>query len=139
VTLANGQTATRTQGMQVTVTRDLVRPAGAARETQPPPALKTTMPGYDNRYKLQLGHLWADRLGGPNAARNFVPGHRHTNAGGMAYVEGRVAAAVREHGSVRLVALPQYVGNEPIPRSILYAWKAPGETDWTAVTIRNLP
>jgi hypothetical protein len=97
------------------------------------------MPGYDNRYKLQLGHLWADRLGGPNAARNFVPVHAHTNGGAMAYVEGRVHAAVKQHGSVELVALPRYVGNEPIPREIFYAWRPTGHGSWTAVNIRNLP
>lgn len=132
-----GQPITRTQGMQTTVTRDMLR--AGKRTTSPPPALKDVMPGYDSRHQLQLGHLWADRLGGPNAARNFVPVHAHTNGGGMAYVEGRVAAAVEQHGRVRLVAFPRYVGDEPIPREILYAWKAPGDSSWTAVNIRNLP
>lgn len=137
VVLAGGQRYTRPQGMQVTVTRDLLRQGD--RQGSPPPSLKEVMPGYDNRYKLQLGHLWADRLGGPNAPRNFVPVHAGVNGGAMRYIEGQVAAAVKEHGSVRLVALPQYVGSEPIPRSILYAWKVPGADNWTAVNIRNVP
>ena len=138
VRLPNGDRYTRTQGMQVTVRRDML-PA-VPRTSSPPRDLKTVMPGYGNRYKLQLGHLWADRLGGPNAARNFVPVHPGVNGGGMRYIEGQVAAAVRQSPQgVDLVALPQYVGNEPIPRSILYAWKAPGDGNWTAVNITNLP
>jgi hypothetical protein len=57
----------------------------------------------------------------------------------MAYVEGRVAAAVRQHGSVRLVALPHYTGNKVVPDSILYAWKPEGATSWTTVLIKNAP
>jgi WXG100 family type VII secretion target len=137
VRLPNGDRYTRTQGMQVTVRKDML-PA-VPRTSSPPRDLKTVMPGYDNRYKLQLGHLWADRLGGPNVARNFVPVHPRVNGGGMRYIEGEVAAAVERSGSVRLVALPQYVGNDPIPRSILYAWKAPWDSNWTAVNIKNVP
>ena len=138
VRLPNGDRFTRTQGMQVRLTEDLLRKG--RRMGSPPPALKDVMPGYDNKYGLQLGHLWADRLGGPNSAMNFVPLHPGVNGGGMRYIEGQVAAAVKQSGgSVDLVALPQYVGNEPIPRSILYAWKAPGDSNWTAVNIKNLP
>jgi WXG100 family type VII secretion target len=137
VKLPNGDRYTRTQGMQVTVRKSML-PDGP-RTSSPPRELKKSDPGYDNRYKLQLGHLWADRLGGANASRNFVPVHPGVNGGGMRYIEGQVAAAVNKSGSVELVALPQYVGNEPIPRSILYAWKAPEAENWTAVLIKNLP
>ncbi|HMG39833.1 MAG TPA: WXG100 family type VII secretion target [Acidimicrobiales bacterium] len=137
VTLPNGDRYTRNQGMQVTVTRDMLR--DGPRTSSPPPALRESLPGFDSPYRLQLAHLWADRLGGPNVARNFVAGHAHTNGGGMAYVEGRVADAIKRSGSVELVALPHFVGDEAIPRSILYAWKAPGDSSWTAVNIKNLP
>jgi hypothetical protein len=141
VRLGNGQDATRTQGMQVTVDKSHLRTT--ARDTSPPADLKSTMPGYRNadgtNNEMQLGHLWADRLGGPNAARNFVPVYPHINGGAMAYVEGRVAAAVAQHGSVRLVALPNFTGNNVVPDSILYAWKAPGAESWTTVLIKNAP
>ena len=135
VTLGNGTRYTRNRGLEVTVTKVRDQP----RTTSPPQALRDVLPGFESKHKLQLAHLWADRLGGPNVARNFVAGHAHTNQGGMAYVEARVADAVNRSGSVQLVALPHYVGLEPIPRSILYAWKAPGDSSWTAVNIKNLP
>jgi WXG100 family type VII secretion target len=133
----DGELITRPQGVQVRVTKDMLPPP--PRTTSPPGALKAVMPGYDNRYRLEQGHVWADRLGGPNAARNFVPVHAYANGNrGMAYVEARVAEAVNRYGQVDLVVLPRYVGNEPIPRDIFYAWKVPGR-DWTAMKIDNLP
>jgi uncharacterized protein YukE len=136
-TTYRGATFTRTQGMQTTVTRDMLR--DVPRTSSPPRALTRYHPGYDNRYKLQMGHLWADRLGGPNAVRNFVPVHPYANGNrGMAHVESMVADAVKHHGSVELVVLPRYFGNEPIPREILYHWRVPGG-QWTAMKIDNVP
>jgi WXG100 family type VII secretion target len=136
VRLPNGDRYTRMQGMQVTVNKDMLRPG--ARESSPPPALKTVLRGYDDK-NLQLGHLWADRLGGPNGPQNFVPVYSHVNGGAMAFMEGQVARAVQQQGSVRLVALPHYAGTGPIPESILYAWKGPQDGVWTVVRIINSP
>jgi uncharacterized protein YukE len=132
-----GQTFTRTQGMQVRVTKDML--PDELRKTSPPRALTKYHPGYDNRYRIEMGHLWADRLGGPNTVRNFVPLHAYANGNrGMAHVESVVADAIRQHGSAEIVVLPRYVGNEPIPRDVFYAWRVPGR-DWTAMKIDNIP
>jgi WXG100 family type VII secretion target len=136
----NGKPITRNRGLQVTVRKSMMPESRAG---SPPPAFRENLAGFDQKYpyKLDLSHMWADRLGGPNAARNFIAGHAHTNRGGMAYVEGRMADAVNRAGErgVRLLVLPHYVGDEPIPREIVYAWKGPGDRAWTAVNIENLP
>jgi RHS repeat-associated protein len=84
------------------------------------------------------GHLWSKLLGGPgNDRNNLVPLHSYANTPVMREFERAVARAVEAGEIMDYTAIPTYVGDSLIPRSI--SLKAIGDRGFQAtVDILNI-